>query len=180
MNFTVEETHISGVKVITPRVFEDSRGYFFESFRSSSFKEAGIEEDFVQSNESMSSRNTLRGIHYQLAPHAQGKLVRVVTGAALDVAVDLRKDSPTFGQWFSIELSGENKKLLYIPPGLGHGFVTLSDTMLFSYMCTSEYNRESERGIIWNDPALNIDWKVTEPLLSDKDMVLPQLDKAEI
>ncbi len=179
MSFKIENTFIEGVKIISPRLFEDSRGYFMETYKLSCFKEAGIEEEFVQANESFSTKNTLRGIHYQLDPNAQGKLVRVVQGRALDVAVDLRKDSPTFGKWLSVELTGENKKLIYIPPGMGHGFLALSETMLFSYMCTAEYNQESERGIIWNDPDLEINWRTDNPVLSDKDMNLSSFEKAE-
>jgi dTDP-4-dehydrorhamnose 3,5-epimerase len=169
MNF--EKNSISGLCVITPRVFDDPRGYFFESYSKKSFVEAGITDDFVQSNQSLSQKGVLRGLHFQAPPHAQSKLVRVIQGAVLDVAVDVRKNSPTYGQHFSIVLSEQNKKMFYVPVGFAHGFLTLEDNTIFSYKCGNYYNKASELGILWNDATLNIDWGIKEPLLSEKDKV---------
>ncbi len=138
-------------------------------------KSSRLKATFTQDNESFSTKDTLRGLHYQLPPFAQGKLVRVITGEVLDVAVDIRPDSPTLGQHFSIILSGENKKQFWVPPGFAHGFVVRSETAIFSYKCTASYNKESERGIIWNDAELDIDWGVENPIVSEKDMELPTL-----
>ena len=171
----VEEFHIDGLKAIQPRVFGDIRGYFFESYNQESFQKAGISEIFVQDNQSFSIAGTLRGLHFQKNPHAQGKLVRVITGRALDVAVDIRTNSPTYGQHISIVLDSEKQNMFYTPPGFAHGFLALTDC-IFSYKCTKTYNQPSEGGILWNDPALNIDWgNSIIPLVSDKDRILPLL-----
>ena len=169
------ETKLKGAIIIEPKVFEDHRGYFFESYNKKHFVDNGITADFVQDNESFSSRGTLRGLHYQAGEHAQAKLVRVIKGRVLDVAVDLREDSPTYGQHTSVELSEENKKLFFVPRGFGHGFVVLSETAIFSYKCDNFYNKASEGGIIYNDPTLNIDWGIDhkDMILSEKDTVLP-------
>ncbi len=170
------DTALAGAHIIEPRVFEDHRGYFFECYNKKSFDEAtGTNTDFVQDNESYSGFGTLRGIHYQAGEHAQAKLVRVIHGKVLDVAVDLREDSPTYGQYVSAELSGENKKMLFVPRGFGHGFVVLSETAVFAYKCDNLYNKESEGGIIYNDPKLNIDWGIDakDIILSEKDAILP-------
>jgi dTDP-4-dehydrorhamnose 3,5-epimerase len=167
------ETKIPGLLIIKPQVFEDDRGYFFESYNLEKFESAGIDVRFIQDNESKSQKGVLRGLHFQNPPHAQGKLVRVMRGAVLDVAVDIRKDSPTYGQWESIVLSGDNKMMYWIPAGLAHGFLTLEDDTIFFYKCTKTYNKESEGSIRWNDPDLNIDWGTNNPLLSEKDMISP-------
>ncbi len=166
----VEKTFIEGLVIVYPDVYPDARGYFFESYRKDKFAGLGIVADFVQDNESMSGKNVLRGLHFQAPPFAQGKLVRVARGAALDVAVDLRPSSATYGKWESVVLSAENKLMLWIPEGFAHGFLTLEDHTIFQYRCTNYYNKESERGIIWNDPDLNIDWGSDNPLVSAKDL----------
>jgi len=173
---------IADVVLFTPKVFGDARGFFFESFNARVFKEAtGLEVDFVQDNHSRSSKNVLRGLHYQLAPHAQGKLVRVVQGEVFDVAVDIRRSSPTFGQWVGAVLSAENHNQLWIPPGFAHGFITLSDTAEFLYKTTDFYSTQSERCIAWNDPQIGIDWPVgATPLLSDKDQKGVALSEADL
>lgn len=171
----IVEEALNGVLLIEPQVFGDKRGYFFESFRESFLKSQGVEVNFVQDNESLSSRGVLRGLHYQAPPHAQGKLVRVTSGAVVDVAVDIRRNSATFGKHYSCVLSEENKYMLWIPPGFAHGFATLKDETRFLYKCTDYYSKESEGGILWNDPALNIDWQLEEPLVSEKDLELPTL-----
>lgn len=167
----VTPTKLAGVLVIEPRVFGDERGFFFESFNQRAFDEAaGAHVDFVQDNHSKSSRNVLRGLHYQLPPKAQGKLVRVVQGEVFDVAVDLRKNSKTFGQWVGETLSAENKKQLWIPAGFAHGFLTLSETAEFLYKTTDYYSPEHERCIRWDDPELAIQWPLLHsPTISDKD-----------
>ncbi len=169
----VKQTPLAGLLVITPRLFHDNRGYFYESFNQQRYAELGIPA-FVQDNHSLSKKNVLRGLHYQ-KPNAQGKLVFVTRGKVLDVVVDIRQSSPTFGQWFSIELSDENHTQLYIPPGFAHGFCTLSDNTDFAYKCTEGYAPGTEHGIAYNDPALNIHWPVTAPILSDKDKMYPCL-----
>lgn len=167
---TVEETALKGVFVIKPRIFQDARGYFFESFHAERFAtETGHHVAFVQDNESCSQKNVLRGLHFQVPPYGQGKLVRVVQGAVLDVAVDLRKASPTFGKHVAIELSAENKYQLYIPEGFAHGFLTLQDNTIFSYKCTGYYNKEAEGAIHFADEHLGISWPVSNPQVSDKD-----------
>ena len=164
------KTPLEGLLVIKPKIFGDDRGYFFESWSKKSFTEVGLDLDFVQDNQSLSSKGVLRGLHFQNPPYAQGKLVRVIKGAVLDVAVDIRKDSPTYGQYFSLELSEENKIIVWIPPGFAHGFVTLEDSTIFTYKCTEVYNKESEGALLWNDKDLNINWKVNAPLVSKKDL----------
>jgi len=165
----VSKTFIDGLLVIEPNVFEDERGYFFETFSKLRYEEFGINADFVQDNLSKSLFGTVRGLHYQVGDKAQGKLCQVITGNVLDVAVDIRFESPTFGQHFAIELSGADKKQFWIPPGFAHGFSVLSREVLFSYKCTHYYSKEDERSILYNDPELKIDWKVDHPIVSDKD-----------
>ncbi|SFT88317.1 dTDP-4-dehydrorhamnose 3,5-epimerase [Lishizhenia tianjinensis] len=168
MKFTKGE--IEGLWVIEPKVFGDHRGYFMESFQRDRFTaETGQDIQFVQDNESLSSKGVLRGMHFQKPPHAQGKLVRVISGAVLDVAVDIRKDSPTYGKHQSILLSGENKTQFYIPPGFAHGFLTLEDNTLFSYKCTNFYHPESEGSLAWFDKDLAIEWGDIAPVISEKD-----------
>jgi len=168
------KTKIQDLYIIKPDVFEDERGYFFESFNKEKFKALGLDTDFVQDNESKSQKNVLRGLHFQNPPFAQGKLVRVVKGAVLDVAVDLRLKSATYGQWEAVELSEENKLMYWIPPGFAHGFLTLRDDTVFTYKCTNIYNKESEGSILWNDSSLNIEWNLSQkPILSQKDKESP-------
>ncbi|MCV2450806.1 dTDP-4-dehydrorhamnose 3,5-epimerase [Acinetobacter johnsonii] len=171
----VTKTAIAEVMVIEPKVLRDHRGFFYESFNQQAFNDAtGTNYQFVQDNHSKSSRGVLRGLHYQLSPKAQGKLVRVVQGKVWDVAVDIRKGSPTFGQWVGEELSAENYKQLWIPPGFAHGFITLSDTAEFLYKTTDYYDPELERSILWNDPELDISWPMFENIkISDKDKNAP-------
>ena len=173
---------IPGVVVFTPTVFGDERGLFMESYNARAFAEAiGYEPEFVQDNHSKSQRGVLRGLHYQLAPHAQGKLVRVVTGAVFDVAVDLRRRSSTFGQWVGQVLSADNRHQLWIPPGFAHGFLTLTDTAEFLYKTTAYYAPASERAVVWNDPAIGIEWPIAgEPLVSEKDREGMALGEAEV
>lgn len=166
----VEQTPIKGVLVFTPRLFSDDRGSFFESFNQQQFEEAvGQSVNFVQDNESISHQNVLRGLHFQSPPMAQGKLVRVVRGAVIDVAVDLRKQSSTYGEHVKIMLSGDNKQQLWIPPGFAHGFLSLASDTIFSYKCTNYYAPETERTLQWNDPTIAIDWGVDTPIISMKD-----------
>lgn len=167
----VIETPIPDLLIIEPKVFGDERGFFFESFNQKAFREAtGLNVEFVQDNHSKSAKNVLRGLHYQIAPHAQGKLVRVTQGEVFDVAVDIRNGSKTFGNWFGTTLTGENKKQLWIPPGFAHGFVTLSDTAEFLYKTTDYYSPEHERCIAWDDPDIGIQWPLNAaPVLSGKD-----------
>jgi len=169
------KTEIEGVFIIEPKVFSDNRGYFFESYRQDEFDANIGKINFIQDNESKSAYGVLRGLHYQKPPFSQSKLVRVVYGKVLDVAVDIRKDSPTFGKHIAVELSGENKRQFFIPRGFAHGFAVLSDEVVFQYKCDNYYNRESEGGIAWNDPAMGIDWKIENPLLSEKDKNNPLL-----
>ena len=173
MPFT--ETGIDGLLVFEPRVFEDSRGFFFEAYNETIFNEAGVNYKFVQDNQSFSKYGVIRGLHYQLNPHAQCKLVRVLEGRILDVAVDIRKNSASFGKHFSVELSADNKKQLLIPHGFAHGFSVLSPTAAVLYKCDAFYSKESEGGIIFNDADLAIDWQLplTDAIVSDKDIVLP-------
>jgi dTDP-4-dehydrorhamnose 3,5-epimerase len=165
------ESKLKGVVVIKPKVFEDTRGYFFESYNQNAFKKAGLDLNFVQDNQSLSQKGVLRGLHFQNNPYAQGKLVRVITGAVFDVAVDIRKNSPTYGQWFGQELTEKNKWMMYIPPGFAHGFLTLENNTIFSYKCTNFYSKESEGCLLWNDPEIGINWNVSDPLLSEKDLM---------
>jgi len=173
-------TSIPDVLLIEPRVFKDPRGYFFESFNEAAFHKAVPGVQFIQDNEAFSQRGTLRGLHFQAPPYAQAKLVRVVQGRVLDVAVDMRKRSPTFGQHVDMELSGENKRQLYVPRGFAHGYVVLSETAVFAYKVDHVYHKASEQGVIFNDPALAIHWPIDadQLLLSDKDKVLPQFKDA--
>lgn len=163
-------TKIPDLLIIKPNVFRDDRGYFFESYNKEFFLSKGIDQNFVQDNESKSNKGVLRGLHFQRPPFAQGKLVRVIKGAVLDIAVDIRKASATYGQWESLEITEENKFMYWIPPGFAHGFITLKNNTIFSYKCTNVYNKASEDSIVWNDPDLNIDWgNGIQPLLSEKD-----------
>ena len=174
----VETTFIQDLVVLTPDVFEDSRGYFFEGYNKNKLSALGIDIEFVQDNQSFSQRGTLRGLHYQNPPYAQTKLVRVLQGEIMDVAVDLRKDSPTYGQHFTIRLSAENKKQLLVPQGFAHGFSVLSETAVVLYKCDQFYNKASEGGIRFDDPTLAIDWgmDLKEAIVSDKDGVLPSFE----
>ena len=176
----ITATTIPDVVILEPKVFGDERGFFLESFNARAFKEAtGLERDFVQDNHSKSAHNVLRGLHYQIQ-QPQGKLVRVVQGEVFDVAVDIRRASPTFGHWVGVHLSAENKKQLWVPEGFAHGFVVLSDTAEFLYKTTDYYNPASERAILWNDPDLNIQWPISgEPQLSGKDSAASRFRDAE-
>jgi dTDP-4-dehydrorhamnose 3,5-epimerase len=165
-----EKIIFEGLHIIEPPIFRDERGYFFESFNKNRFEElTGFQKEFVQDNQSLSNKNVLRGLHFQMPPFAQAKLVRVVRGAVIDIVVDLRKNSPTFGKYFSIELNHKNNISLFIPEGFAHGFVTLEENTIFIYKCSEYYNKESERTIMWNDTDLQIDWKTSEPTVSAKD-----------
>ena len=177
----VIETDIPGVKIIEPSVFGDSRGWFCEQFNAARYAQAGIAATFVQDNESLSSKGVVRGLHWQAGAHAQAKLVRVIRGRVWDVAVDIRRDSPTFGRHVSVVLSGENKKQIFIPRGFAHGFVVLEDDTLFSYKCDNLYCQESERGLKFDDPALGIEWPTLDVAitLSDKDTKHPPLADIE-
>ena len=173
MDFT--KTKFPGLIIINPDVFEDERGYFIRRYSKIDFQSMGIEKDFVEDNHSMSKKCVLRGLHFQKKPFALGKLVFVTSGSILDISVDLRKDSPTYKQWFSMELSAENKKMLFIPEGFAHGFLSLSENTLIQYKYTNCYNKEFEYGLIWNDPYLNIDWQlekygINKPIISKKDL----------
>lgn len=170
-------TYIPGVLIFEPKVFGDNRGYFYESYNASLFEKEGITTKFVQDNQSSSSYGVIRGLHFQLPPHSQVKLVRVLSGEILDVVVDLRKGSPTYGRSLSIKLSAEDKKQLYIPVGLAHGFSVLSEHAEIFYKCDKFYNKESEGGVLYNDPALNIDWQIPpdKAIISDKDKEQPLL-----
>lgn len=179
----IRETGIDGLLVIEPEVFVDSRGYFMESFSERKFRDlTGLDVDFVQDNESKSTYGVVRGLHMQLPPHAQAKLVRVVSGRALDVAVDLRKGSQTYGKHFAVELSGENHLQLFIPKGFAHGFAVLSDEVVFQYKCDGYYAPESEAAVIWNDPDLAVDWRIPaeDVRLSEKDKIHPKLKELKL
>jgi len=165
----VTETRLKGVLLIEPDVFHDERGYFFESFSRNKYKDAGIDLEFVQDNISKSAFGTLRGLHYQVGENAQGKLCQCIMGSVQDVAVDIRFNSPTFGEHFAVELSGENNRQLWIPPGFAHGFSVLSPEALFHYKCTAFYSRKDERAVIYCDSDLNIDWRIEKPVVSEKD-----------
>ncbi len=177
MNFI--KTKIDGLMIIEPNCFGDDRGFFMESYSKSEFSKNGINIEFVQDNHSRSTKGVLRGLHFQRPPFAQDKLVRVTKGEVLDVVVDLRKDSPTFGQYESILLSDENKKMFFIPKGFAHGFLVLSDIADFQYKCSEFYNKESEGGLLWNDPEIGIDWEKLDInyILSDKDKLWPNLSE---
>jgi dTDP-4-dehydrorhamnose 3,5-epimerase len=178
----VSETPIKDLLIIEPRIFEDSRGYFFEAYNKHQLTANNINVDFVQDNQSKSSYGVIRGLHFQRNPKAQTKLVRVLEGRIFDVAVDCRKGSPTFGKWFGEELSAENKRQLFVPKGFAHGFSVLSETAIVFYKCDEFYAPESDGGILYNDPSLNIDWRIPKDkvILSDKDSKLPLLSQAEI
>lgn len=168
------KTEIEGLIEIHPRIFEDERGLFFESYSKKAFEENGLNLDFVQDNQSFSIKGVLRGLHFQRSPHAQGKLISVVKGSVLDVAVDLRKGSSTFGKYLLFEVNDKLKNMVYIPEGFAHGFLALEDT-IFCYKCTALYNKSAEGGLIWNDPDLKIDWGISAPIVSSKDLELPTL-----
>ena len=170
----VVETSLPGVLIIEPKIFPDARGFFVETYNKDRYVNNGILPEFVQDNLSFSTRGVLRGLHYQ-NPHAQGKLVYVLQGEVWDVAVDIRRDSPQFGQWTAVTLSSENKKQFYIPPGFAHGFCVLSETALFTYKCTDLYHPECDGGVQWDDPTIAIQWPISDPILSDKDRNLPLL-----
>jgi dTDP-4-dehydrorhamnose 3,5-epimerase len=171
-NIKVHSTNINGLKIIEPEIFGDKRGYFFESFNVNDYKKLGIEVEFLQDNQSFSRRGVLRGLHYQIK-YPQDKLVRVIDGEVFDVAVDLRKNSSTFGKWFGVILSGENKKQFYIPKGFAHGFLVLSETVIFTYKCSEYYHPEDEGGIIWNDIDIGIEW----PKISEININISEKDK---
>ena len=170
----IEDSKTSGIKIITPQVYRDDRGYFFESFKSKDFKTLGLPTKYLQDNQAFSKKDTLRGLHYQLK-YPQGKLVRVIQGEVFDVAVDIRQGSPTFGKYEGFTLSDKNNKIMYIPEGFAHGYVVLSETVIFQYKCTEIYHPEDEYGLLWNDSDLDIEWTVKTPILSQKDMNLPTL-----
>lgn len=179
MPFLFEKLHIEEVILIKPKVFEDERGFFLEAFKKSEFESFGIKYDFVQDNHSKSKKGVLRGLHYQLYPKAQGKLVRCLKGKIWDVAIDIRKNSPTYKKWVGVELSEENKFMLFIPPGFAHGFLALEDSEVF-YKATHEYDKDLDGGIIWNDKELNIAWPIDkEPILSEKDKSLKPIKEAK-
>lgn len=184
MNFEIRETKIEGLIHIQPKVFGDERGYFLETYNKSTLKQLGFDVDFVQDNESKSKKGVLRGLHFQ-TKHTQGKLVRCTYGKVLDIAVDLRKNSPTYGQWDSAILDAEIKNMFYVPKGFAHGFLVLTDEAVFNYKCTDYYAPQYDAGIKWDDPKLNIDWKLQEygiesVIVSEKDMNLPYLQDANI
>lgn len=168
-----QKTEFADLLLIEPTVFNDERGCFFESYNKLTFQSNGVQAEFVQDNLSVSHKNVLRGLHFQSPPFAQGKLVSVVKGSVLDVVVDIRKASLTYGKSYSVELTAANNIMLYVPPGFAHGFISLEDNTVFTYKCTNNYNKASEGGILWNDPILNIDWKCNSSILSEKDLLLP-------
>lgn len=172
----VKQTGIDGLIEIIPSIFKDDRGWFYEFYNEKTFHQAGVTHRFVQENTSYSTKGVIRGLHFQLPPHAQGKLVTVLKGRVIDVVVDIRKGSATFGKSYQLELNGDKRNMLMVPEGFAHGFVALEDS-LFHYKCTNFYNKASEAGIVWNDPALGIDWPTTNPNVSDKDKVLPTLEE---
>lgn len=175
----VIETTLPGVVILEPRLFKDERGWFMETYNASAFRAAGLPEEWVQDNHSQSIRNVVRGLHYQLE-QPQGKLVRCVRGTILDVAVDIRRSSAQFGRWVGVQLSEENRQMLWIPPGFAHGFSTLSDEAEVLYKCTTLWHQPSDRSILWNDPDLEIDWRVEDPCLSAKDLAGKPFREAEI
>jgi len=174
----ITEVNINGLKIIEPTIFEDERGLFFESYNQEKFVKAGIIENFVQDNQSISNKGVLRGLHYQNGSHAQAKLVRVIKGSVIDIAVDLRKNSSTFGKHFALELSDKNNLMFFIPVGFAHGFIALEDQTTFFYKCSALYNKQAEAGIIWNDTNLNINWGDIKPIISEKDALLPAFNEA--
>jgi len=165
----IEYSHISGPKLLQPNIINDERGYFFESYNKETFHNLGIKDVFIQNNQSCSNKGVIRGLHFQIPPFAQAKLVRVIKGAVLDVAVDIRKDSPTYGQHISVELSERNQLLFYIPVGFAHGFAALEEQTVFTYLCSNIYHKDSERIILFNDKNLNIHWQIENPVVSEKD-----------
>ncbi len=169
-------TPFQGLWVLEPRIFEDDRGYFFEAWNQQTFQKLGIDYSFAQDNQSASQKDVVRGLHFQVPPYEQGKLVRVISGSVLDVVVDLRKSQPTYGSHFKIVLTARQNNMLFIPPGFAHGFRTLEDNTIFFYKCTKVYDRDSERTLRWNDSQLNIDWELDHPLLSEKDQKAPFFD----
>jgi dTDP-4-dehydrorhamnose 3,5-epimerase len=169
----VQTISIDGPFIIKPSIFSDSRGYFYESYNEFNYKNSGIQFNFVQDNQSCSQKGTIRGLHFQAPPFDQGKLVRVIKGAVVDVVVDIRKNSPTYGKHFSVELNEDNHLQFWIPPGFAHGFETLADNTIFLYKCTNVYNKASEGGLLWNDPELGIQWQTKQALVSEKDELLP-------
>ena len=175
------ETPFPGLLIFEPKIFEDKRGYFFESYNKNIFSSFGLEIDFIQDNQASSAFGVIRGLHFQLNPHAQTKLIRVLSGKIIDAVVDLRKNSPTYGKAYSIELSSENKKQLLVPKGFAHGYSVISDTAEVFYKCDSFYNKQSEGGISWNDPSLNIDWQVANEnaMVSEKDSIYPTLENCK-
>ena len=175
----IERTPINDLLVIHPKTYEDSRGYFFESWNKNIFDKITNGLDFVQDNQSYSKKNVLRGLHFQHPPFDQGKLVRVIKGSVLDVAVDIRKNSDTYGLYYSIELNDENKTIFWIPPGFAHGFLTMEDNTIFTYKCTGAYNKESEGALLWSDKDLDINWGDLNPLISDKDLVAGSFENFE-
>jgi len=180
MPFVFNKCEIPGLVIIESRAFTDDRGFFLESYKKSDFVKNGIDAEFLQDNHSLSSKGVLRGLHYQKHPYTQAKLVRVIKGSAWDVAVDIRKNSPTYKKWIGVELSEENRRMFYIPEGFAHGFLALTDEVHLLYKCSNEYSPTHDAGIIWNDPELAIEWPVDKALLSDKDLVLPYLKDAEV
>jgi dTDP-4-dehydrorhamnose 3,5-epimerase len=180
MPFNFINLEIAGLVLIEPKVYYDSRGFFFESYKKSDFIKNGINYDFVQDNHSLSKRNVIRGLHYQHMPKAQGKLVRVIKGAVWDVAVDIRRNSPTYKKWLSFELSEKDNKMVFIPPGFAHGFAALADDVHLIYKCTEEYDPALDTGIRWNDPDIGVKWPIANPIISEKDMILPYLKDTKI
>ena len=178
-NFSFKKMRLEGLILVTPKIFGDERGFFLETYQESAFDEGGIPGPFPQSNYSCSEKRVLRGLHYQIQPYAQGKLVRAVVGKIFDVAVDIRKDSPTYGQWEGVELSSETHQMLYIQPGFAHGFQVVSSVAHVQYMATSEYAPAHEGGLLWNDPVISIQWPFTVPQISNKDQILPTFDRFE-
>lgn len=180
MPFEFKKLELTGPQLISPKVFGDGRGFFLELYKHSEFANAGIPEHLVQDNYSKSSQGVLRGLHYQKMPKAQGKLVICMRGSIFDVAVDIRKGSPQYGKWVGVELTSENHFQFYVPPGFAHGFQVLSETAEVMYKCTDEYSPQDERGIIWNDPEIDIVWPLRDPILSTKDKINPRLRDADI
>jgi dTDP-4-dehydrorhamnose 3,5-epimerase len=178
MPFVFKRLEIPDLILIEPKVFEDERGFFLEAYKYSDFQAFGISEHFLQDNHSRSTKGVLRGLHYQNPPKAQGKLIRVIAGEIFDVAVDIRKGSPTYGKWVGLILSAQNKRMLYVPPGFAHGFCVLSDVAEVLYKTTEEYSPKYEAGILWNDPDIGITWPIKDPILSEKDKKWPPLREA--
>ena len=175
----VSKTNIGGLLLIEPDLFSDGRGYFFESYNKEKYAEIGLDINFVQDNISQSKKGTVRGLHYQVGDKAQGKLCQVISGKVLDVAVDIRFGSPTFGKHYAHVLNSEKKMQIWIPPGLAHGFSVLSDEAIFSYKCTNYYSKDHERAILYNDPELNIDWQVENPVVSEKDLKAKKINEID-